>query len=423
MSQNPPLIAHFVSGFPVLSETFVQDEIEAFAGWGFRNLVVSLRPCPMGLDSQQEQRLMGGRTRAELGIEEIFYPWKCPIAAFGAVRRRPLRAFSTLASLLAAGMRHPGELARMVATVERIFEAASDLHGKGVVHCHAHFAHYPATLAWGCARLLGCGFTWNAHSYDLFHYRAHLPRKLCEAARVFPVSNQNEAFLREMAASLDSDPDKIEVIRCGIALGEFPWRGARIPRNPFRIVGVGRLVDTKGFDTLVEAAGLLNQAGALDVQVEIIGEGPERDNLETLARRLGLAERVRIVGALPRGETRERVAEADLFALPCRPGANGLDGIPVVLMEAMALGTPVVSTRFAAIPELVEDQVSGLLVAPGDSRALAGAMRQILENPSFGDSLRIAGRTVVEQSYSSARNYPHKAEIVARLLSPTHEPR
>ncbi|MCG3195969.1 MAG: D-inositol-3-phosphate glycosyltransferase [bacterium] len=416
MNRPPPLIAHFVSGFPVLSETFVQDEIQAFSRRGFRNLVVSLRPWPEGLDSQQEQRLMGGRTRADLGIEEVLYPWKYPTALVGAVSYWPRRALSTLSTLLAEGIQYPRELGRILVTAERAFEAALDLRGKGVIHCHSHFAHYPASLAWGCSRVLGCGFTWNAHSYDLFLYRAHLERKVCDAARIFPVSDRNRDFLRDLAARQGADPEKIEVIRCGIALADFPWRTTRVPGSPLRIVGVGRLVDTKGFDTLIQAVSLLVGEGDLDFLVEIIGEGPDRENLVTLTKHLGLEDRVRFVGALPREETRRRLAEADLCVLPCRSGANGLDGIPVVLMEAMALGTPVVSTVFAAIPELIEDQVSGLLAPPGHPGALSEAMGRIFRDSTLAESLSFAARKVVERTYSSAETYPRKAEIIARLL-------
>src|SRR3990172_2919235 len=173
-------IAHFVSGFPVLSETFVLDEIAAFAGEGFENIVVTLRPAP-----QDSPFLSCWRENPFSRPTAILYPGSF---RWGETLVRSARPASILSSLLSAGLRHPREMSRLVYTARRIVETAPILRDYGVGHCHAHFAHYPSALAWGCAKLLGTTYSWNAHSYDLFLYRAHLDRRIRDADLIFPVS-------------------------------------------------------------------------------------------------------------------------------------------------------------------------------------------------------------------------------------------
>jgi glycosyltransferase involved in cell wall biosynthesis len=177
-------------------------------------------------------------------------------------------------------------------------------------------------------------------------------------------------------------------------------------------------VDTKGFDTFIQAIQQLGERG-LQIQAEIVGEGPERENLEGLIHRSGLQDRVKLTGALSHAQTLEKQREADVAVQPCGPGKNGLDGIPVVLMEAMALGVPVVSTRFAGIPELIETDQNGLLVPPGDPTALAEAVSSLLSSPEDARQKALAARATVEREFDAGRNYREKVERVRSLAHPT----
>lgn len=395
-------IAHFVSGYPVLSETFVRDELAGFADAGIRNVVVSIRPLDAALKDSQ---LM---TAPVFGLEQVLHPRVSLSAAL-------LRPFIEPASL-AASLRAPAEAVRNLYLRAVLPDVVRSLARMGVGHCHAHFAHYPATLAGMCAARLGIGFSFNAHSYDLFNYHSFLAEKVRDARLVFPVSKANRKRLLEAAGDSDRASSHIQVFHCGIDPAAYPFQPRTDPTadRPTRIVAVGRLVDTKGFDVLIEALPEVLRIRP-EVEVEIIGEGPDRSRLEQLAMRLGVAELVRLSGALSREEVRSRQATADLVVQPCRPGRDGLDGIPVVLMEAMALGVPVVSTRFAAIPELIEDRISGRLVEPGDSAGLANAILEVLD-PGF-DRYGVTGmaREVIERDFNGPTNYRTKADLLARL--------
>lgn len=399
-------IAHFVSGFPVLSETFVLDEIAAFAEEGFENVVVSLRPRTEGEDSFEHC----GWTRDSLQLLEVLFPSLNPIPRTKSVSKRSL---SLLAEEAGAGFVHPKELFRLLYTGKRILESAPSLQILGVVHCHAHFAHYPAELAWGCSRLLGTSFSWNAHSYDLYRYSAHLERRIKDADLIFPISDANRKFIEDRAS--ESIESKVHVCRCGIRLDEYTFgRDENLPRETI-LLGVGRLVDSKGFADLIRASALLNKRG-LPTKVRIIGEGPERANLLSLARSLGAEPWLDLPGSLPRDQVRTEQRCATFLVMPCCPGKNGLDGIPVVLMEAMALGTPVVTTSFASIPELVEDGVTGRLVPPNQPERMADAISELLKNPSQRKQLALAARHQVETGYDGPRNYRAKAHLVKELI-------
>ncbi len=428
------------------------DEIAAFASEGFENVVVSLRPSfepsfPRRRESMGERDLPGqllpcGWTSEALGLIDVLYPNANP---FPALRNISAKSVGMLACQLGAGTAHPHELIRLLYTGKRILESVPLLRSLGIVHCHAHFAHYPAELAWGCSRLLGTTFSWNAHSYDLYLYSAHLRRRIKDADLIFPISEANRRFIAEYAGEGPGViEEKIHVHRCGIRLEEYsmdgyeafpptptlppkggggvnPPLGGRVgvggvnDTSPI-LFGVGRLVDTKGFADLVRAASLLLKSGT-QVKVRIIGEGPERENLLNLARSLGCGNQLELLGSLPRHQVREEQRNATLLVMPCCPGKNGLDGIPVVLMEAMALGTPVVATRFAAIPELVEEGITGRLVPPQAPGALANVIRELVENPSQREQLAQAARRKIEKEYNGPHNYRAKARLVKELIT------
>ena len=383
-------IAHFTSGFPVLSETFVLDEIDAFNRKGASNWVVSIRPVKENPSNpfSVEEALYG-----KPGITGILEVLKGPASIFG-MREAPEEALRNLyLKLIVSGI------------IRRLREW-------GAEHCHAHFAHYPATLAWLCATRLGLGFSFNAHSYDLFHYQSFLREKVETATHIFPISEQNRQHLLSVTNLSDAEQKKIQTLHCGIDPARYPFAPdiSRQGAAPL-ILAVGRLVDTKGFGTLIDSIpAVLHEIPNL--RVEIIGEGPERENLESQIDRLELRERVSLLGALDRETTREKQANASLVVQPCCEGKNGLDGIPVVLMEAMALGTPVISTRFAGIPELIKDGETGLLVPPKDLATLSEAILESLGGSRKKLEMAQRARRKIEQEFNAPVNFHRKYEVI-----------
>jgi glycosyltransferase involved in cell wall biosynthesis len=297
-----------------------------------------------------------------------------------------------------------------------------------VRHLHAHFGQTPATIAWfaaevgnlGAAPSAGERWTWSftIHGFqDFVNERdARLDLKARHAAFVVCVSDFTRSQLMRV-----SDPscwNRFAVVRCGIDLRSFSPRAPRPPSNPVRIVTVARLSPEKGHVVLLEALRLLTQRG-LRAEVELIGSGEFRDHVAAHADRLGISEQVHLVGELEPPEVIEHLHAADIFCLP-----SFAEGLPVSIMEAMAIGVPVVSTYISGIPELAVHQRTALTVPAGSAAALADALADLIDDPGLGDRLAKAARLEVEEHHSSPVNVARLADLLtrARLEEPLGAP-
>jgi glycosyltransferase involved in cell wall biosynthesis len=231
----------------------------------------------------------------------------------------------------------------------------------------------------------------TTHAFDIFLPNPHRTKNLRAASQVVTISEFNRRYLQTQGFDRD-----IVVIPCGLDLAHFaPSPGA----ERSGIVAVGRLDPIKGFMVLIDACALLARRG-IDVKCDIIGEGPQRPILTARIAEHGLADRIRLLGALEQQEVRSRVSRARVFTLPCVRLPNGdQDGIPVSLMEAMALQIPVVTTPVSGIPELVTDGVSGLLTTPQDPVSLADALLRVLTDDALAQTIAAGGRRVVERRH------------------------
>ncbi len=181
------------------------------------------------------------------------------------------------------------------------------------------------------------------------------------------------------------------------------------------IVAVGRLISKKGFDLLVRAFARLERS---DLRLRIAGGGPEEEALKALAKAEGVADRIDFLGSTPHAECLELIRGARIFAIPCRTSPSGdRDGIPVVLMEAMAAGRPVIAGRLESIAELVEDGKSGLLVPPDDVDALAAALGRLVADGEVRRNMGLAGRARVEEEFSDATNWDRLETAIDRVLT------
>lgn len=280
-------------------------------------------------------------------------------------------------------------------------------------HLHAHFAHIPADLAMYASRLAGISFSFTCHANDLFQ-RGWLLRQKVERARfTVAISDYNRMFLALQGAP----QDKIQVIHCGVDGTRFTPDFSERRNEPPRIGTLGRLVEKKGVDVLLRACALLKQRGVAH-RLEIAGDGPDRPMLEKLAAELGLEDSVEFLGGLDHSRVAGWVKGLDLFALACRRDSSGdMDGIPVVLMEAMAGGTAVVSTRITGIPELITDNTCGRIAAPGDPEDLARAMGQVLTDASLRGRFRRAAADRVGAEFNLVKSVDKLATLFTEAAS------
>ena len=396
-----PRIAYLTALFPAISHTFILREIEALEALGLDIRPVSVRRAgPEHLIGAAE-RAMAERTFA---VVETGKRPRAALAALGAALRRPKHL--ARAARLAWRMRPPG-LRALVYQAIYLAEAmvlARHLRRTGCSHVHVHFANSSATLGLLAATLAGTGFSFTLHGpSDLFeavHWRLDL--KIAAARFVACISH----FARSQAM-LHSDPShwrKLRIVHCGVIPELYDRSRETEPNRLVRLLFVGRLAPVKGLRILLEALAQARESRP-DLALTIVGDGPDRAALETLAAPMGAA--VTFTGSLSQEGVAARLGASDALVLP-----SFAEGVPVVLMEAMAAGLPVVATRVAGVPELVEDKASGHLVAPGDTAALTAALLALADDPDRRARMGRAGRARVARDFDIRR----EAAWLARLF-------
>ncbi len=282
---------------------------------------------------------------------------------------------------------------------------------RGVSHLHAHFATASATVARLAARFAGMTYTLTAHAKDIFHESVDpedLRRKLHDAAAAVTVSDHNLEYLRETYGPAAEGTRRIYN---GLELEMFPYEDPR-DRRP-GILAVGRLVEKKGFEYLIEACALLRDR-KVDFRCRIIGVGEREPELRARVEDLDLGDVVELPGPRPQAELVEAIRGAAVFAAPCVVGLDGnRDGLPTVLLEAMALGTPCVATDVTGIPEVLRDGETGLMVPQRDPAALADAIERLLGDPALRVDLARRARVQIEADFDVHRNAALLRELFA----------
>jgi glycosyltransferase involved in cell wall biosynthesis len=265
-----------------------------------------------------------------------------------------------------------------------------DLEDRKVTHIQAHFTINAATIALVISRLLNISFSFTAHNI-FYTDRVLLKEKVGEAKFIVTISNFSKQFLLNLVPGNKID-EKIHTIHCGISLEEFsPSTNKKEGQVPV-LLFVAQLEERKGAPYLIEACKLLSGSG-LDYECILIGDGAQKQLVQDLIDKYLLENRVKMVGALPQEKIKSYLDSADIFVLPCIVASDGdIDGIPVSLMEAMAMEIPTVSTRVSGIPELIIDGKSGILVDQKDEVALGNAIQNLIGDPGLRKTLGVNGR-------------------------------
>lgn len=266
---------------------------------------------------------------------------------------------------------------------------------RGVTHIHADWANGPATAAWTAWRLTDIPFSFTGRAGDIFPPDGALEEKGRDCCAIRTDVARNVPYLIEKAGV---PPEKVHLIHAALALNvDAPARPEFA--SPYRLIAVGRFVPKKGFDVLLQALSLLRQDG-LDVSLTLAGSGPLERQLKTLCKDLGLEGAVEFPGFVPHERVPELLRRADCFVMSSRVSPTGdRDGIPNVILEAMAHGLPVVGTDVSGIGEVVRDGVSGVLVPPEDARALAEGLAKMLANKARALELARAGQELVLERF------------------------
>jgi colanic acid/amylovoran biosynthesis glycosyltransferase len=399
-------IAYLLNQYPAISHSFILGEVRALRRRGVEVPTYSIhRSDPRHLLAPAD-REEHARTWALRPLR----PSRLLIAHLRALRDHPLRYVSVLSRALARSRGAPRALLWQLFYFAEAVPLWRQIRQGHPDHLHAHFAAPAADVAMIVAQLGdGCGpwsWSFSAHGADIDESDQRLlADKVRSADAVVCVSDFGRSQLMVLV-----EPEqwaKIHVVRCGVDTRAFrpasppngsPGRREPAPDGPLRLLAVGRLVAVKGHVILLEASALARAQGT-PLTLTLVGDGPLRRSLARVAAQLGLEEQVHFAGALGQHEIALCYHRADVLCLP-----SLREGIPVVLMEAMACALPVIATRITGIPELVEDERSGLLVAPGRPEALARAIVRLAGDPPLRRRLAHNGRLKVQEEYELARS-------------------
>ncbi|MBK8598552.1 MAG: glycosyltransferase [Holophagales bacterium] len=400
-------LAYLVSRYPAISHTFILREVLALRARGFEISVASIN------DPDRPDAGLTAEERAEAASTYYVKRHGVP-GAFGAflsaLFTRPAGFFRGLASAVRLGGTDPKALAKQLAYFVEALMVGRFVTKKGLSHLHVHFMTPASAVGLLVSKVFPVTFSMTAHGPDeLYDVTAYRLREKLEASRFVCTIGR---YCRSQLMRL-TDPchwEKYEVTPLGVDLAAFSPRPFREAPDPFEVICVGRLVPAKGQHVLLSAvAGLV--AGGRRILLRFVGDGPDRASLEEEAKSRGLGPAVVFEGSVNQDRIRALYGTADVFAL-----ASFAEGIPVVLMEAMAMEIPCVTTFITGIPELIRDGVDGLLVAPSDEEALAGALARLMDDPALRRTLGPAGRRRVAERYELTRNVEVLAKVFQKRL-------
>ncbi len=395
---EPITLAYLAPEIPALSATFVYKEMLALEKLGYKIIPLSVHAPG---NPAREESLTAMKERAHYLYQK----------GWGALAKENLRwAFQSpgrylrvLATALGDSL-ETGLLNRVgLGLIYRFFVGAlvaSILKKENCKHLHAHFAHVPTDIAMYASALSGIPFSFTSHANDLFEHSWLLAKKARRARKAVTISDFNRKFLTERGAPAE----KVDVIHCGIDVESFGESAEKSVSNPVRIGSLGRLVEKKGFDVLIRSCKFLQDSG-LAFQLEIAGNGPLEEELKTLTRELGLENEIRFIGPIAHDQVFGWLKDLDLFALAAKKDRNNdMDGIPVALMEAMQAGTPAISTRVSGIPELIENERTGLLVEPNQPEKFAEAILNIVRDEALRKTVVQGGREKIRAEFNLQTN-------------------
>ncbi|WP_427015717.1 glycosyltransferase family 4 protein [Pseudarthrobacter sp. P1] len=404
MQPFEPGTGYVLKMYPRFSETFVVSEILAREAAGERIEIFSLRP-------PTDPRFHPELARVQAPVTYVERSQKT----------QELWDSLRLAEDRGLGARLGGHLGELAAAdpddAVQAINLAVTLQGRNIVHLHAHFGTVATSVARLASRLTGIPYSFTAHAVDIFCESvdgAVLRTKLEQAHHTVTISEFNFNYLRRRYPDAT---DRLHLVRNGLELTRFPYRNPPPVAETVRVAAVGRLVEKKGFGQLITAAAiLLGQDRRLDVR--IAGNGPLAGDLQGEIDRLRIGGSVELLGPQTQDEVQALLRWADVFVAPCIVGHDGnADGMPTVLLEAMAIGVPCIGTDVTGIPEALLNRRTGLLIPAGDPQRLAEAIVEI-SGPGI-DRLALArnARAVVERDYDSR----HQAQRLRALADGKRE--
>ncbi|MHA3771044.1 glycosyltransferase [Verrucomicrobiota bacterium sgz303538] len=381
-------LAYLYSRYPIVSQTFCDTEMLALERMGVELEIYSIYPPPTSFRHGHAARLKA----------PIHYAPAAQILKVGETAAKKNGHWP--AELIAEHEKRYGPEYKVALRARNALYFADLFKARGITHFHVHFANRAAHTAMFIKAISGIPFSLSTHGQDFMVDLGNddLLREICREAEF--IANETE-FSKGLVANLCPDSaGKMFRVFNGMDLTNFPAPKTATESAVPRIVSIGRLIEFKGFHHLISACATLRDRG-IAFECEIVGEGPWRAALEDQIAQLKVGDRVRLLGALPQEEVFGKLRGCDIFTLPCIVDHNGAsDVFPTVILEAMASAKAVVSTRLAGVPEQIDSGRTGLLVDPGDERALADALARLLQSPELRREYGQAARQRLENEFA-----------------------
>ena len=375
-------VCYILDSFPNLSETFIIDEIFSVMEHGIGCCVVSMH--------KPNINKMHNRAIHILNNAQVYY-----YKDTGRIKKlsalvynyflRPLRTTKAIWLLM--------KERRNIWIAGEALAILLDIRNSNIKHFHAHYADKASHIALWLSKLMGVPFTFTTHGYDIFmNPPVDMNTLVLHSQRMLTISEYNKNYI---AKEFSVKRERIKVIHCGVFTDKMPFKDINNYNfiKHVNILTVARLVPEKGLSYLISAMNILKHDG-IDIKLRLIGEGPERGMLMEMIHSLGLDDIVSLPGACEHDVVIDNLLEADCFILPSLS-----EGIPIVLMEALATGVPSIATNINGIPELIIDGITGLLCEPGNSREIANAVKKLRMDRCLRDRLVRKGRDKVVKEF------------------------
>lgn len=401
-------VAYIMSRWPKVSETFILNEILEMQR---RSVEVSIYPLV------RERQQVTQPEAVALTEAGIFLPFLSPTllrSMFYFLCRSPRRLIRSVWDVLRWTVGSLNFFLGAVGIIPKAIHMARLMDARGIDHVHCHFANHPAVAGLLIQRLVGIPYSFTAHAHDLHVDQRMLSQKVAEAAFVVTISEHNRAIIKKGSAV--EHHSKIHVVHCGVDMKRFASIRPPDGSDPMRVLCVGTLEERKGQRHLIDACAVARDAGVRLI-CRLVGDGPDRQSLQDQISRWGLEDRVLLVGALRSDDVAMEMNAADVVVTPSVPTLGGKsEGIPVVLMEGMAMERPVVASRLSGIPELVEHRVSGLVVEPADIAGLAEALLELAADPELRIRLGQSGRRRVAEQFELGATTQQLIDLISGVL-------
>lgn len=406
--ENKLKVAYILHRYPHLTETFIMREMYWLREGGVEVNIFSLLPPKHEIVHEQAKELLSNTHYSAL------LSWLVIKAQLHFLRCSPGRYLRALAKIIWQTYRELKVLVSALTLFPKSVYFAQQMGALGIEHVHAHFVWLEGIAAGIAADLLDITFSIHPHAFGLFGRNQRDVR--CEienTSQVVTVSTYHRDYIATLCPRIS--PEDIEIVHYGVDTEYFRPTTRRLNNNPVRILSVGRLVEKKGYDYLIDACALLADRG-LNFQCQIVGAGPRQEALQMRINQRKLQDRVILLGRLGQDRILELYQTSDIFALACTVARNGdRDGMPNVLIEAMACGVPVVTTPVSGIPDLVHDGVTGLLAKERDVSGLADALECLIVNADLRQHLGNEARQTILNGFQIQHTTAKMATIFRQV--------